>query len=466
MRQLLADLGGFYSDLGVAARNALQRPADTKNDYGVSLGGPVRIPNLHDGNDKTFFFFGWEQLRYSTGSAITSLIPTPAELGSNGQYFDFSSFLGGQIFLKNGNPATDACNNALYYGEIFDPEFETEQCPNTPFPNNHIPVSRVSKVAQAIIKYIPAPNLSGNGTDNYVQDTFDTLSQTVYSIRIDQNVGAKYKVWGFFSSRENSGLGNGLNLPEPIAGGGGQVNQFGKLFRLGWAWIASPTLVNSLTFGANRSNNYNQSRAVALNPDRDSTLGIANGFGPVFPGFEFNGSPFPSFSENDYAQDVENAVAINDIVHWQRGVHSFKFGGEDQCHQYSFESKIGGTDSGNSGCFTFTDNQTASNTLYTGRDGNSFAAFLLGQSANANNIAQLHAPRWTIHYSAQFAQDDWKVRPNSTLNLGLRWSYDTPRHEAEATLPSRRDHPQRGRKRHPRSAGVWRHWRRPQWKQE
>src|SRR6202522_1169544 len=114
----------------VATRNALQRPPDTKNDFGGSLGGPVRIPHLYNGTDKTFFFFGWEQLRYSTGSAITSLIPTPAELGSNGQYFDFSSTLGGPILDGNGNQVYGGCGNTvpLYYGEIFNPAFESNDC--------------------------------------------------------------------------------------------------------------------------------------------------------------------------------------------------------------------------------------------------------------------------------------------------------------------------------------------------
>ena len=410
-----------------AARDLLQRPPDTKNDFGGSLGGPVRIPHFYNGKDKTFFFFGWEQLRYSTGSAITSLIPTPAELGSNGQYFDFSSTLGGPI-----PGGTDACNAQLYFGEIFDPKSETNQCRNTPFPNNQIPIGRESQVAKAVLKYMPTPNLTGGGTNNYVYDSQDTLAQTVYSFRIDQNIGAKQKVWGFWSSRQNTDQGNGLNLPEPLtSGGGGQVNQLGKLFRLGWEWIASPTLVNSLTFGTNRSNNYNQSRAVNLNPDWDSTLGIANGSGPVFPGFVFIGSPYPNFGENDDAQDVDNVIAINDIVHWQHGNHSFKFGGEDQYHQFSFVSKIGGTCSGTSGCFTFWDNQTASDTTFWGRDGNSFAAFLIGQSGTANALEQLHSPRWLAHYGALFAQDDWKLRPNLTVNLGIRWSYDTPRHEAD-----------------------------------
>jgi len=421
-----------------AARAALQRPADTKNNYGVSLGGPVRIPHLYKGTDKSFFFFGWEQLRYSTGSAITSLIPTPAMLGSGSQYLDFSSTLGGPI------PGGLACDGKtqLYYGEIFDPALESNGCRVTPFMDasgnlNKIPIARESKVAKAVLQYMPTPNLTGGGTNNYVYDSSDNIAQTVYSFRIDQNLGANHKIWAFFSSRENTDQGNGLNLPEPLtSGGGGIVDQLGKLYRMGWDWIATPTLVNSMTFGANRSNNYNRSRAVNMNPAWDNTLGIANGSGPVFPGFEFVGSSFPSFGENDDAQDVDNTLALNDILHWQHGKHSFKVGGEAQYHQYSFESRIGGTCSGTSGCFSFWDNQTASDQTYWGRDGNSFAAFMIGQAGTANALQQLHAPRWITHYGAIFAQDDWKVRSNLTFNIGLRWSFDTPRHEAEGDTTS------------------------------
>ncbi|MGB6134534.1 MAG: carboxypeptidase regulatory-like domain-containing protein [Acidobacteriaceae bacterium] len=418
----------------VAVRDSLERPADTKNDYGVSLGGPVDLPHLYNGHDKTFFFFAWEQLRYNTGSSVTSLIPTPAELGSNGQYLDFTSTLGAQI-----PGASDGCNTKLYYGEIFDPNSETQvngvacRTPLTYNGNlNEIPIGRESQVAKAVLQYLPKPNLSGSGTNNYVYATTDNIAQTVYSLRLDQNFGVSNKIWGFYSSRENTDQGNGLNLPPPInSAGGGAVNQLGKLFRFGWDWIITPHVVNSLTLGTNRSNNYNISRAANMGTDWDSKLGIANGNGPVFPGFEFVGSPYPSFGENVDSQDVDNTIALNDIVHWQHGSHSFIFGGEAQYHQYSFVSKIGGTCSGNAGCFTFWDNQTASDTTYWGQDGNSFAAFMIGQAGTANAISQLHAPRWITHYGALFAQDDWKLRPNLTLNLGVRWSYDTPRHEAD-----------------------------------
>jgi hypothetical protein len=424
-----------------AARTGLQRPADTKNDYGVTLGGPFRIPHLYDGKGKTFFFFSWEQLRYNTGSAVTSLIPTQAELGGDGQYFDFSSTLGGPITV-NGAQAY-ACDGVtpLYFGEIFDPAFESNGCRTVPFKDangvlNKIPVGRESQVAKAVLKYMPTPNLTG-GTNNYVYDTTDSLAQTVYSVRIDQNLGANHKIWGFFSSRENTDQGNGLNLPPPInSAGGGSVDQLAKLSRVGWDWIISPTFINSLTVGTNRSNNYNKSRAANMGNNWDSELGIPNGSGPVFPGFVFVGSPFPGFGENDYAQDVDNTIAVNEIIHWQHGAHSFRFGGEAQYHQYSFVSLIGGTCSGTSGCFTFFDNQTASDQTYWGRDGNSFAAFLIGQSGTANALKQIHAPRWITHFGSLFAQDDWKVRSNLTLNLGLRWSFDTPRHEAEGDTTS------------------------------
>ena len=421
-----------YLALNPSESQLLARPPDTKNNYGVSLGGPLLIPHLYDGHDKTFFLFSFEQLFYHTGASVTSNIPTPAELGSNGQYFDFSSTLGGPILTTGGTQAY-SCNGTvpLYFGEIFDPAQESNSCNNTPFPNNQIPIGRESNVAKAVLQYMPAPNLNG-GTNNFVYSTTDSIAQTVWSVRIDQNIGQKHKIWGFFSNRENVDHGNGANLPPPLtSAGGGSVDQYGKLTRGGWDWIISPRLVNSLTVGGNRSNNYNLSAAAREGKDWDSTLGIANGSGPVFPGFVFVSSPYPSFGENDDAQDVDNTIALNDVFHWQHGAHSLNFGGEVQYHQFSFVSKIGGTCSGTSGCFTFWPNQTASDTTYWGRDGNAFAAFLLGQSGTANALNQIHAPRWITHTAALFVQDDWKVKRNLTLNLGLRWSFDTPRHESE-----------------------------------
>ncbi len=418
-----------------AARASLQRPPDTKNDYGITMGGPVQIPHLYHGKDKTFFFFSWEQLRYSTGSSVTSLLPTPAVRGDNSQFADFSGFLGASTGIIN------PCNGqSVLTGQIFDPatvqnQYTPTEC-RQPFPNNQIPVSRFSTVAKNVLKLLPEPNIAGSASNNYVYNDHDQISQTVYSLRIDQNLTRNHRIWGFWDSRENSDGGNGINLPPPVNNSGAISNDYGKLLRLGWEWIFTPSLLNQLTVGANRSNNYTVSVASQLNSNWGAALGIPNGSGPTFPGFVFTGSSYPSLGQNAYAQDVDNAIVLNDSVDWQHGAHSFKFGGTARYQQFSFISKIGGTCSGVSGCFTFYNGQTAATLNTNPQSGNAFAAFLIGQTGDINRIVDLHAPRWISHYGAIYAQDDWKFRPNLTFNLGIRWSYDTPRHEADGDTAS------------------------------
>lgn len=428
------------------AQAQYKRPADTKNDYGINLGGPIRIPHLYNGRDKSFFFFNWEQLRYNYGGAITSMLPTPAELGADGQDFDFSSTLGATPLGKS------PCGETVYPGEIFDPQYDntTIPCRYAGFgqmvtggpgnyavsgpPTNKIPLSRVSSIAKNIANTYLMPlakqEVSGSGNYNYVYNSVGLVNQTVYSLRIDQNIGTRHKIWGFWSSRENTDSGGNSNMPAPIQTCCGTVDQLGKLFRAGWDWIISPTVVNTLTVGGNRSNNINMSKAAQMGTAWDQQLGITNGFSNDFPAFRFYGNTFGGIGQAEDSTDTDNVIAINDIIHWQHGAHSFIFGGETQYHQYSWVSRIGGTCSGNAGCAQFWDNQTASDEYFWGQDGNSLAAFLIGQAGLMSNLNNLHQPRWITHYGALFAQDNWKVKPNLTLNLGLRWSYDTPRHEA------------------------------------
>jgi len=447
---------GYIAQHGntAAAKATYKRGYDTKNDYGINLGGPVRIPGRYNGKDKSFFFFNWEQLRYNYGGAINSQLPTPAMLGSDGTYFDLSSTLGAAI------PGTNnSCGQpfSLYYGEIFDPNYEYVPFLGTPCryvafgqsynnstfttsgtPTNKIPIGRASTVAMNIVaKYLMPLALqetSGSSAYNYTYrgaGTMGTITQTVYSIRLDQNIGAKNKVWGFFSSRENTDSGGNSNLPVPIQTCCGTVDQYGKLFRAGWDWILTPTLVNSLTVGGNRSNNINLSKASKMGTNWDSQLGLNSGISnDDFPVFQFFGNSFGGIGQQEHSQDVDNVIALNDILHWQVGAHSLKMGGEAQYHQYSWVASIGGTCSGNAGCIQFWDNQTASDENYWGQDGNAFAAFLIGETGDMNDLVDLNKPRWISHYGTVFAQDDWKVRRNLTFNIGMRWSYETPRHEA------------------------------------
>jgi hypothetical protein len=430
-----------------AARTEFKRPADTKNDYGFNLGGPISIPHLYNGKDKSFFFFNWEQWRQNYGGPVTSMLPTPAQLGADGQYFDFSSTLGANSL------GVSPCGETVYPGEIMDPKYDNTSAPCryagfgqtvsgaaghyavSGMPTNKIPVSRASSIAQNMVNTYLMPlakqEITGSNNYNFVYRDPGLVTNTAYSFRIDQNLGAKHKIWGFWSSRENTDSGGNSNMPAPIQTCCGTVNQLGKIFRAGWDWIVNPTIVNSLTIGGNRSNNINLSKAANMGTPWDQKLGIANGFSNDFPVFQFNGNTFGGMGEATDSTDTDNVLAANDILHWQHGAHSLKVGGEAQYHQYSWVSRIGGTCSGNAGCMQFWDNQTASDEHFWGQDGNSFAAFLIGQAGDINNLNNLHQPRWITSYGAVFAQDDWKIKPNLTLNIGFRWSLDTPRHEVD-----------------------------------
>jgi hypothetical protein len=428
------------------ARETYKRSADTKNDYGGNLGGPIRIPFLYNGRNKSFFFFNWEQFHQSYGGPTTSQLPTPAQLGSDGQYFDYSSLLGSAL-------GTSPCGETVYTGEIMDPQYlnDSEPCRYAGFgqtvtgsagnytvsgmPTNKIPISRASTVAKNIVDTYLMPlakqEVSGSSSYNYVYRDAGSYTNTAYSLRLDQNLGDKHKLWAFYSSRENTDSGGNSDMPTPIQTCCGTVDQLGKLFRAGWDWILTPNLLNTLTVGANRSKNINKSKAAQMGTEWDSKLGIANGFGNDFPVFVFTGNTFGGMGQKDDSTDVDNVLALHDTLHWQRGSHSIVLGGEGQYHQYSWVSHVGGTCNGNAGCFSYWDNQTASDENYWGRNGNSFAAFLLGVTGSATNLNDLHAPRWIMHHFNIFAGDTWKAKSNLTINYGLRWSYDTPRREAE-----------------------------------
>ncbi|MGD0911241.1 MAG: carboxypeptidase-like regulatory domain-containing protein [Terracidiphilus sp.] len=442
--------GRAFQATGATRAEELAKPADTKEDYGANAGGPILIPHLYNGHNKSFFFFNFEQWHQAYGGPIESLLPTPAELGSDGQYYDFSSLLGSTPL------GTSPCGETVYPGEIMDPQYDNTSVPCryagfgqtvtggpgayvvTGAPTNKIPIGRQSSIANLLVSKYLMPlaqqEVPGSSTYNYVYNgpgSRGAVDNTAYSLRVDQNLGENHKVWAFLQFRENTDTGGNSNLPLPIQTCCGTVDQRGSYLRAGWDWTLSPNLVNVLTVGGNRSNNINKAKASKTGTDWDSTFGIANGFSDDFPVFQFIGNTFGGIGQQEDSTDVDNTVALNDVLHWQRGAHNFTLGGEGQYHQYSWVSSIGGTCSGNAGCFQFWDNQTASDEDYWGQDGNSLAAFLIGETGLATNLADLHAPRWISHYGALFAGDNWKASPHLNINFGVRWSYETPRHEAD-----------------------------------
>lgn len=406
-----------------ACRARYNTPADHKNDFGGTFGGPIRIPKLYNGRDKSFFFFSWEQLKFATGGTTTVTVPTDAQRGG-----DFSAF------LTNIQTGTNPCDGTpIFSGEIFDPATTrtvslpgggTAEC-RTAFgsntnPTNMIPAGRVSTVAKALLAYYPEPTNSGV-FQNYSQNSVAPITNTTYSLRIDNTINDKLKVWGSYNTRENTLFTGGLpNLPAPVSTSGWWQDFTTHFFRTGLDYSISPNLLNYLVFGTNRSNSKNYSQAVNMGKDWNQLVGLGNAGGKNFPLIR-TGDAQVGLGFGNNGDNIDNGFRLNDAIVWTHGRHNIKVGGDVRMQQYS-------PINGRNEYIDFSANETAGAIGQGG--GLGFASLMLGQADNGGTNVVLRGQRWTSWYYAIFAQDDFKILPNLMLNIGLRYDVDVPRSEA------------------------------------
>ena len=394
---------------------AQPRNLDRKNDYGGTFGGPVRIPKLYDGRNKTFFFFSWEQYRQTQGSTIVSTVPTAAERTG-----DFSALLGPSTGLTN------PCDGStILQGQIFDPATTQTvggvQC-RTAFPGNKIPT--ISTVASNILALIPQPTTSAF-TSNFIFTTNNPILSTTTSFRIDHNLSDKSKLFFSYSSRDNENINGSPAFPNPL-----DTTFFSSFFthylRAGWDYFLSPTLLNHLNVGLNRVNS--NSVATSVNgTDWDKAIGLTGASGPTFPPIGFNNDTqgLSGFGSPNADDDVVNSLIVADSVSWNHGRHSLRFGFDWRAFQFSVIDR-----SHQSPSIGFDIGQTAEAPGQGKTTGDPFASFLLGAPASLSLAVRSSQPRFVSNYYAGYVQDDFKIRRNLVLNLGLRYEVETPRHES------------------------------------
>jgi Carboxypeptidase regulatory-like domain len=406
--------------------SVFQTPLDRQNDYGGTFGGPVIIPHLYNGKDKTFFFFSWEQYRQTNGGTTTSTLPTTAELAGNfNAELDTANVLG-----------TNPCDGTpIYQGEVFDPATTQTvggvEC-RTAFMNepgnagNAIPSSRFSAVGQTLLSYYPTPQNS-DLINNYTFGYSYPILDTAMTVRIDQNISSKSKAYFTYNSRSNDRLST---TPEwANAGGAGRNQAFTTHFiRFGYDYTLTPTILNHFNLGYNRTNSANIGAGVALGggTDWDSKLGITGASGPMFPGINVAEGSTASFGDNVDGDTIDNGFRLNDTVTWVRGRNEFKFGYEEWYQQYSplnYQNQ--------SGSFYFGRSQTAGTAVTSNLSGNGIASMLLGDLSSANVTAYASQAKWLRSYFAGFAQDNIKVTPTLNVNIGFRYEVDEPQKEAD-----------------------------------
>jgi hypothetical protein len=382
------------------------KPLDTQNDFGASVGGPIRIPWLYNGKDKSFFFFNYEGFRQTNGGTSLLSAPTQAMLGG-----DFSSLLtpttiGGQVYQAHIIYDYTTCTGA------------NQGQPCQAYPGNKI-TEAADPVYTAASKVMP----SSTATSPYfnITDVSSNREQAdEWSVRIDQNINARNKITGSYFSG-NMPYVSTQSLGSLYTGGNIQGN---KYLRLGYDIILTPTMLNHFNAGFTRRNRLETSGEGGFGGNWATKFGLKGVGDKVFPRFQYNypANGINSPSDGDSAFD-DNVFQYDDALSWQKGRHSFRFGGEFRAAQFNLNILTG-----SAGQFNFTQGPTS--TPSDTQSGFGFASFYLGASSNAYiDIPQING--WRAKYVAFFGADDWKVNSKLTVNIGLRYDMPIPVTEAQ-----------------------------------
>ncbi len=420
-------------------RGGLVRVPQRRNDYGFTLGGPVRIPKIYNGGNKTFFFVSWEQYRIAT-NVLPAAISVPTAAFRQG---DFSS---PQVWLSN-NLGTDPLGRVIRPNTIYDPTTRQtvgSQIVTNPFPNNTIPTSRFDPVAVRVQNLIPAATNSSLNVNNYQQTYRQQRTTEVPSLKLDQNLGSKDKI-SFFMNRTSTFCWNcagAEGLPQPISSTiGTDIRAHSE--RLNWDHTLTPTML--LHLGAGFSQNWLGRPPLTTNYDAPAGLGLTGPFSqpatfPVFNGLTATQGGMSNISSGgSQVDDVFQQFTSIASISWVHNNHSFKFGGELR-NQGDYALNSGGLN----GTYGFSQAQTAlpyvvgtsaTATIGGNNIGFPYASFLLGlvNTANAKpaSAGRVGKTQWGF-----YAQDTWKVTRKLTLDVGVRYDLSTYLQEQYGRTPT------------------------------
>ena len=370
-----------------------------QNDPGGTIGGPVFLPKLYDGRNKTFFFVDFNVTLASQGTGYSALVPT--DLQKSG---DFSQ--------------TTAGGNLV---AIYDPKsLATDGHTRQQFVNNVIPASRIDPVAAQILKFYPSANANVNG-NNYFVTPPNTNDNWQYMGRLDQNFGANDRAFFRFGqySPNNNAIPYIPNKATNQTAGGWTDTQSA----ISETHIFTTSLVNDFRFGWVQEDNYSTAGGSAA-PE----LGLKGVSLVDFPVISV--SQMIQLGSGASNHDRDRSWVFNEGLTWQKNRHTVKFGGDFRRQMYDNYSP--GKLSGN---YTFTGAFSSVTPNATG-SGFGLADLMIGAPATASLNLNDYTYRLNINSAAAFIQDDYKILSNLTLNLGLRWEWDGPYSEANNQFAS------------------------------
>jgi len=350
------------------------------NTFGGSFSGPVDVPHLYKGKDRTFFFADYEgnRRRFATPQVLS--VPTAA--------------------MRVGNL------DNLPGGDVLDPTTAE------PFPGNQMPASRLNAVSQSLLKnYLPSPNF-GNGVDtngNYRLQMPTPASLNGYDIRVDHNLSAKQQLYGRWSWKNVDTTAVNPLLPAE------EHFETNRNLIVSHNYTIRANLLNEVRFGLTYyalKVNFPISGATAV-----KTLGLVGldlsdvpGVN-AFPTFDFGDSTgFTPVGRDKTGITRSQTIQFSDNLSWIMESHTLKFGIDFRRVRYTDLESFGGSD--DFGAFTFNAGTFS---------GNAFADFLLGLPSKSYIAQSGPATRLHAYQTGLYAQDEWHLAKNLTVNVGLRW---------------------------------------------
>ncbi|MEN6606029.1 MAG: hypothetical protein ABFD60_02205, partial [Bryobacteraceae bacterium] len=372
------------------------------NQYGGTFGGPVYIPKVYNGKNKTFFFAGYEQWRYRNSQIRRANVPTALQRAG-----DFSQ--------------TRTSAGALI--PIYDPDTTVANPSGSgfirqPFAENKVPTARMDALSLRVLPYMPLPNATPINTytneQNFYSQAVQPSNQGVTNIRVDHRFtdsdSAFFRYTGTRNTRWGTGYGLGPADPDIFARYDQRDNHNWILTE---THIISPSVINEFKGNVTRQNLPFQSLGYGGNwPEKLGYPSIIPQ--DIFPAVTIGGMLQIGPTSFAFGLRAQNNVQVADSVTWIRGKHQIKFGVDQRWVRENWINK-----SLPSGQFNFAASLTGNPQAQAGT-GVGMATYLLGDVTGGSLTVRSHMSFHSWSH-ASYIQDDYKITPRLTLNFGLRY---------------------------------------------
>jgi Carboxypeptidase regulatory-like domain/TonB dependent receptor-like, beta-barrel len=398
-------------------------PQYQQNQFGATFGGPVVLPHIYDGRNRSFFFVDYEGFRVRQAQTQTAFVPpTPWRTGDFSSLIDYTTVTG-----------TDCRGANTYAGEIFDAKLAQANCgvafqyDSTGKPLNIIPATPVvngggslDPLALRLAALYPTAGPITASGNNFVANPVRKETRNNFDVRVDQKFSDKDNTFFRFSYESQPSFIPGTFGGLADGGGffSGDEDFSYRSFATSWTHIFKPELINEFRLGYNRVNAQRLELNANTNVSADPSIN--------FPGVPFSpgigGLPQLTFSDVATlgsptflpSRELQNSYTISENLTLVKGRHTWKYGTEIRREEFTIFQPAAPR-----GTLTFGSTLT-DNPALVGSGGAGFASFMAGLT-DGGSINNLHNVDYFRNTYAFYAQDDWKVTPSLILNLGLRY---------------------------------------------